>query len=139
MSRSPGSPTLCGGRSTCSASTRWSTCFQRLGFALIFAFDRQVEAELIDATDYEVIVTREHGLWLADVPAVPGAHTFARSLAGLTRSVRKVIMLMAGLGDEATPGLSFTYQVSDEVVHVLKNIVRASPLKRLKLSGIDLV
>ena len=42
------------------------------------------------ASDYEVIVTREGDSWLADVPAVPGAHTFARSLAGLARSVREV-------------------------------------------------
>ena len=33
---------------------------------------------------YEVIVTREDDAWLADVPSVPGAHTFARSLRGLT-------------------------------------------------------
>lgn len=65
---------------------------------------------------YEVIVTREGGSWLADIPAVPGAHTFARSLAGLARSVREVIILMADLDDDATPELSFTYQVSDEVV-----------------------
>src|SRR5659263_509011 len=32
---------------------------------------------------YEVIVTREGSSWLADIPAVPGAHTFARSLTGL--------------------------------------------------------
>jgi predicted RNase H-like HicB family nuclease len=67
-------------------------------------------------SDYEVIVTREGGSWLADVPAVPGAHTFARSLAGLAKSVREVIILMADLDDEATPELSFTYQVSDDVV-----------------------
>lgn len=67
-------------------------------------------------SDYEVIVTREGGSWLADIPAVPGAHTFARSLAGLAKSVREVIILMADLDDDATPELSFTYQVSDEVV-----------------------
>ena len=42
-------------------------------------------------SDYEVIVTREGDSWLADVHAVPGAHTFARSLAGLARSVREVM------------------------------------------------
>jgi predicted RNase H-like HicB family nuclease len=31
-------------------------------------------------TTYEAVVTREDPMWLADVPAVPGAHTFARSL-----------------------------------------------------------
>lgn len=57
---------------------------------------------------YEVKVTREDGSWLADVPAVPGAHTFARSLAGLARSVREVIILMADLDDDATPERMFT-------------------------------
>ncbi len=65
---------------------------------------------------YEVIVTREDGSWLADVPAIAGAHTFARSLAGLTRSVREVIILMADLDDNATPDLTFTYQVDDPAV-----------------------
>jgi len=37
---------------------------------------------------YTVHVTREGDIWLADVPSVPGAHTFARSLEGLARSVR---------------------------------------------------
>lgn len=65
---------------------------------------------------YEVLVTREGHSWLADVPAVPGAHTYARSLAGLAKSVREVIVLMADLDDEDTPELTFTYKVSDEVV-----------------------
>jgi predicted RNase H-like HicB family nuclease len=67
-------------------------------------------------SSYEVIVTREDGSWLADVPAVPGAHTFARSLSGLAKSVREVIILMADLDDDARPALTFTYQVSDEVL-----------------------
>jgi predicted RNase H-like HicB family nuclease len=62
----------------------------------------------------EVIVTREDGSWLAGVPTVPGAHTFARSLAGVARSIREVIILMADLHDDATPDLTFTCQVSDE-------------------------
>lgn len=41
------------------------------------------------------IVTREGSSWLADIPAVPGAHTFARSQAGLAKFVREVIILMA--------------------------------------------
>ena len=32
---------------------------------------------------YDVIVTREGKDWLADVPALPGAHTDARSLRRL--------------------------------------------------------
>jgi len=67
-------------------------------------------------SSYEVIVTREDGAWLADVPTVPGAHTFARSLSGLAKSVREVIILMADLADDVRPELTFTYQVSDGVL-----------------------
>ncbi len=80
---------------------------------------------------YEVIVTREDGSWLADVPAVPGAHTFARSLAGLARSVREVIILMADLDDDATPELTFTYQVSDEAVQEAAAVGRERRQARL--------
>jgi predicted RNase H-like HicB family nuclease len=65
---------------------------------------------------YDVIVTSEGGSWLADVPAVPGADTFARSLTNLAKSVREAIILIAELDDQAKPELTFTYQVSDEVV-----------------------
>jgi DNA-directed RNA polymerase specialized sigma24 family protein len=65
---------------------------------------------------YEVIVTREDDAWLADVPSVPGAHTFARSLRGLAKSVREVIILMDDLDDDATPEVAFTYQVDDQAV-----------------------
>ncbi len=37
---------------------------------------------------YRVNVTRERDAWLADVPDVPGAHTFARSLSALQRTDR---------------------------------------------------
>ena len=47
---------------------------------------------------------------------VPGAHTFARSLTSLAKSVREAIILIAELDDQAKPELTFTYQVSDEVV-----------------------
>jgi predicted RNA binding protein YcfA (HicA-like mRNA interferase family)/predicted RNase H-like HicB family nuclease len=75
-----------------------------------------IGTEMALVSCYKVVVTREGGSWLADVPAVPGAHTFARSLTGLAKSVREVIILMADLDDHAKPELTFTYQVSDEVV-----------------------
>jgi len=58
---------------------------------------------------YEVEVTREGSQWLADVPAVPGAHTFANSLDALRDSVREVIVLMADLPNDATPEYYFTF------------------------------
>lgn len=64
-------------------------------------------------TAYEVVATREDGMWLADVPAVPGAHTFARSLPSLLASIREVIVLMDDLPDDATPEFSLTFDVDD--------------------------
>ena len=51
---------------------------------------------------YKVVVTREGGNWLADVPGVRGAHTFARSLLSLDRAVREVIELMDDSRDSAS-------------------------------------
>jgi len=66
--------------------------------------------------NYDVRVTREAGAWLADVPDVPGAHTFARSLEGLTRSVREVIVLMTDQADDATVDITFAFDVADPLV-----------------------
>lgn len=67
---------------------------------------------------YRVVVTREEGQWLADVPELEGAHTFARSLPALDRYVREVIVLAAGLPDDAMPGLEldYVYDVREEAV-----------------------
>lgn len=37
---------------------------------------------------YRVVVTREDGAWLADVPTLDGAHTWARNLPTLDLAVR---------------------------------------------------
>lgn len=65
---------------------------------------------------YEVVVTREDSDWLADVPTIAGAHTFARSLESLLRSVREVIVLMDDLPDEAQVNLVVRYEVDDDLV-----------------------
>ena len=52
---------------------------------------------------YRVVVTREDGHWLADVPSLEGAHTYARSLPTLDQAVREVVVLAADLPDEAMP------------------------------------
>lgn len=64
---------------------------------------------------YRVFVTREDGMWLADVPELEGAHTFARSLPSLDKAVREVVVLAADLPDEAMQGLrlEFEYQTGD--------------------------
>lgn len=59
---------------------------------------------------YMVVVTREDDRWLADVPALQGAHTYARSLPALDQAVREVIVLAADLPDEAMPGLVLDYR-----------------------------
>jgi hypothetical protein len=58
---------------------------------------------------YRVVVTREDGQWLADVPGLQGAHTYARSLPSLDRAVREVVVLAADLPDEAMPDLVLDY------------------------------
>ena len=59
---------------------------------------------------YGVVVTRENGHWLADVPELAGAHTYARSLPALDTAVREVILLTADLPEEAMPGLVLDYR-----------------------------
>ncbi len=65
---------------------------------------------------YRVVVTREDGHWLADVPGLQGAHTYARSLPALDQAVREVVVLAADLPDEAMPGLvlEYDYHTGDE-------------------------
>lgn len=59
---------------------------------------------------YKVIVTREDGAWLADVPELEGTHTYARNLPGLDTSVREVIALAEDLPEGAEAGLKLTYE-----------------------------
>jgi DNA-binding NarL/FixJ family response regulator len=58
---------------------------------------------------FRVVVTREDGQWLADVPELLGAHTYARSLPSLDQAVREVVVLAADLPDEAMPELVLDY------------------------------
>jgi DNA-binding NarL/FixJ family response regulator len=59
---------------------------------------------------YRVVITREDGRWLADVPSLQGAHTYARSLPALDQAVREVVVLAANLPDEVMPGLALSYE-----------------------------
>jgi DNA-binding NarL/FixJ family response regulator len=58
---------------------------------------------------YRVVVTREDGQWLADVPELQGAHTYARSLPSLDQAVREAVVLAADLPDEAMRDLVLDY------------------------------
>lgn len=67
---------------------------------------------------YQVVVTREDGAWLADIPELEGAHTWARNLLALDHAVREVIVLAADLPDDAMPtlDLDYVYDVHDQAV-----------------------
>jgi hypothetical protein len=58
---------------------------------------------------YLVVATREDDHWLADIPGLHGAHTYARNLPALDRAVREVIVLAADLPDQAIPELVIDY------------------------------
>ena len=58
---------------------------------------------------YQVVASRDDGHWLADVPELQGAHTYARSLPTLDQAVREVIVLAADLPDGAMPELVIDY------------------------------
>lgn len=83
------------------------------------------------AMTYTVVVTREKDAWLADVPALPGAHIYARSLDGLMKAVREVIILMDDLEDDAAVDLEFTYEVEDTLLRTASEIGQ----KRLALAA----
>lgn len=59
---------------------------------------------------YRVVVTREDGAWLADVPDLEGTHTYARNLPALDQSVREVIAMVEGLPEGAEAGLKVAYE-----------------------------
>lgn len=64
---------------------------------------------------YDVLVTREGGQWLADVPELEGTHTFARNLPALDRAAREAIVLGADLPDTDMDviGLTYSYRTGD--------------------------
>lgn len=76
---------------------------------------------------YRVVVTREDRDWLADVPALKGAHTDARSLAKLDGCVREVIVLADDLPDGATADLdlAYEYHIGDADLDVMTANLRA--------------
>jgi hypothetical protein len=76
---------------------------------------------------YRAVITREDGMWLADVPELEGAHTYARTLAALARAVREVVVLAADRPDEdmAALRLVYDYRTGDPDVDVTAVEVRA--------------
>ncbi|HET8682421.1 MAG TPA: hypothetical protein VFM54_11180 [Micromonosporaceae bacterium] len=76
---------------------------------------------------YRVVVTREGQAWLADVPDLPGTHTWAKNLPGLDRSVREVIALAEDLPDGAEPDLRlvYDYDIGDPELNTATAYLRA--------------
>jgi predicted RNase H-like HicB family nuclease len=70
------------------------------------------------AMTYHVVVTRDGDGWMADVPALPGTHTWAKSLRALDRNVREVIGMVEDLprSAEATMDLEMEYHTGDPVL-----------------------
>jgi predicted RNase H-like HicB family nuclease len=68
-------------------------------------------ADEVSETTYRVAVTREDDQWLADVPDVPGTHTWGRTLVGLGRSVREAVALALALPEGAEAALSLTWDI----------------------------
>ncbi len=65
---------------------------------------------------YRVIVTREGDDWLADVPELDGASTFASTLRRLREYVREVIILGDDLADDAEVQTEVEYRIDDPAV-----------------------
>jgi predicted RNA binding protein YcfA (HicA-like mRNA interferase family)/predicted RNase H-like HicB family nuclease len=86
-------------------------------------------ARVVKVTEqtYRVVVTREDDAWLADVPDLPGTHTWAKNLPGLDRSVREAIALVENLPDGAEPGLSlaYSYDIGDPELNAVTAHLRA--------------
>jgi DNA-directed RNA polymerase specialized sigma subunit len=76
---------------------------------------------------HRVVVTREGSRWLAEVPELSGAHTFAGSLRKLDQYVREAIVVAADLPDEAMANLvlEYEYQLGDEALDAQVRRIRA--------------
>ena len=79
------------------------------------------------AMKYHVVVTRDGDGWMADVPALPGTHTWAKSLRALDRNVREVIGMVEDLprSAEAALALEMDYRTGDPVLDERADRLRA--------------
>jgi hypothetical protein len=85
---------------------------------------------------YRVVVTRESDAWLADLPELPGAHTYARTLATLQKAVREVVVLAAELPDDAIGDvrLEWEFHTGDDSLDAETATVRALRAKAEKMA-----
>lgn len=66
-----------------------------------------VDGDVITQMTYSATVTREGNMWLAEVPGLPGAHAYARTLTNLRTELADAIILAADLDDDADVGIAF--------------------------------
>jgi predicted RNase H-like HicB family nuclease len=76
---------------------------------------------------YHVVVTRDGDGWMADVPVLPGTHTWAKTLRALDRNVREVIGMVEDLprSAEAALDLAMDYRTGDPVLDERAGRLRA--------------
>ncbi|MGH3274603.1 MAG: type II toxin-antitoxin system HicB family antitoxin [Streptosporangiaceae bacterium] len=81
--------------------------------------------------NYQVVVTRDCDGWMADVPALPGTHTWARSLRALDRNIREVIGMVEDLprSAEASLELDIDYRTGDSGIDMRSSRLRAKRRK----------
>ena len=67
---------------------------------------------------FHVVVSRDGDGWMADVPALPGTHTWAKTLRALDRNVREAIGMVGDLprSAEAALDLDMEYHTGDPVL-----------------------
>jgi len=65
---------------------------------------------------YRAVVTREGDDWLADVPDLQGASTFATTLRRLQENIREVIILADDLAEDAEVAIALKFDLDDPAV-----------------------
>jgi len=77
--------------------------------------------------NYHVVVTRDGDGWMADVPALPGTHTWAKTLRALDRNAREVIGMVEDLprSAEAALDLEMEYHTGDPALDERADRLRA--------------
>lgn len=83
------------------------------------------------AVEFSVSVAREGQSWLAEVPTVPGAATFAGNLVALELAVREVLSLLLDIEDESIFTFEFEFSnVGEEMLAAVELGKRREELER---------
>ena len=88
---------------------------------------------------YTATVTREGDMWLAEVPGLPGAHAYARTLTKLREELSDAIVLSADLDDSAAVDIVFALIGSDHLELIAKAFVVADHRQQLRAAEAKVV